>query len=80
MERIALNLPEFIGHFLCPTNSGKVHPPVDHGDDELGYAFDAALGSRCAAARPYIDHYEDMTYEAEVELQTKRGATSGGCG
>lgn len=56
------------------------HPRIDAGDDELGYAFDAALGARYPAAQPYIDHYEDMEYEAKVELKMKRGASGGGCG
>lgn len=50
-----------------------------HEPDALAYRFDAALGSRYPAANPNPDVFE-MDYEPVVEMQVKRGPTSGGCG
>ena len=47
--------------------------------DSLGYRFDAALGSRYPAADPNPDVFE-LEYTPVVELKSKRGPTSGGCG
>ena len=49
------------------------------GDDQLCYIFDSALGSRYAAAEPDPEAHE-LTYTPKVQLQIKRGPTSGGCG
>lgn len=56
------------------------YPPIDVKDDELSYAFTAALGARYFVARPHIDSYEHLEFEKKVELDTKRGPASGGCG
>lgn len=55
------------------------NPPRDAGDDELKYAFSAALGSRYVESQPHIDQYE-FVYEPKVKIQAKRGPLSGGCG
>lgn len=47
--------------------------------DQLGYRFDAALGSRYPAADPNPDVFA-LEYTGVVELQIKRGPSSGGCG
>jgi rhodanese-related sulfurtransferase len=49
------------------------------GDDQLCYIFDSALGSRYSAAEPDPEAHE-LTYTPKVQLQIKRGPTSGGCG
>jgi rhodanese-related sulfurtransferase len=49
------------------------------GDDQLCYIFDSALGSRYSAAEPDPEAHE-LTYTPKVQLQVKRGPTSGGCG
>ncbi len=48
-------------------------------DDQLCYIFDAALGSRYAAADP-DPHAQELEYTPKVKLEIKRGPTSGGCG
>ena len=52
---------------------------TDHADDALGYTFVSALGSRYPAADPNPDVFQ-LEYTEKVELQVKRGPTSGGCG
>ena len=49
------------------------------GDDQLHYVFDTALGARYPAAEPEPEQFE-LEYTPKVELQQKRGPTSGGCG
>lgn len=52
---------------------------VGAGSDELCYIFDAAIGSRNAAAGP-DPHAQELIYTPKVELELKRAPTSGGCG
>lgn len=52
---------------------------TSHSPDSLAYRFDAVLGSRYPAANPNPDVFE-LEFEPVVELQIKRGPTSGGCG
>lgn len=52
---------------------------VSHAEDQLGYRFDLALGARYAAADPNPDMFP-IEYTPKVQLQVKRGPTSGGCG
>lgn len=47
--------------------------------DWLGYRFDLALGARYPAADPNPDVFQ-LEYTPKVQLQVKRGPTSGGCG
>jgi rhodanese-related sulfurtransferase len=54
-----------------------VEGPV--GEDELRYAFSAALGSRYSCSEPDPDHYE-LEYEQRLKLEIKRGPMGGGCG
>jgi hypothetical protein len=49
------------------------------GDDQLAYAFTAALGSRYDAANPNPDAFT-LEYVPKVTLSVGRGATGGGCG
>ncbi len=49
------------------------------GQDQLQFAFDAALGSRHAAAEP-DPHQFELNFVPKVELELKRAPTSGGCG
>lgn len=49
------------------------------GDDNLVYAFNAALGARYTVAEPDPHQYE-LEYVPKVKLETKRAPTSGGCG
>ncbi|MFW5709437.1 MAG: YeeE/YedE thiosulfate transporter family protein [Chloroflexota bacterium] len=52
---------------------------ASYEEDSLAYRFPSALGSRYPAADPNPDVF-DIEYNPVVELQTKRGPTSGGCG
>jgi rhodanese-related sulfurtransferase len=49
-------------------------------EDRLDFMFDTALGSRHPVANPHIEHGEEPEYESKVVLQSKRAASSGGCG
>jgi 3-mercaptopyruvate sulfurtransferase SseA len=55
------------------------HAPISADDDHLKYAFSAALGARYPAARPPADAVTPE-FEPKVKLQTRRGASGGGCG
>lgn len=55
------------------------HPQRPAGEDELRYTFVSAMGARYAAAHPNANAYE-LEYTPKVELQARRGPTSGGCG
>ena len=57
-----------------------VHPHIDAGEDRLCYGFDAALGSRYAAAQPSAALLEALTFQEKVILKSAGGPASGGCG
>ena len=50
------------------------------GDDKLGYIFPAALGSKYESCDPNPQEYEELEFEAKIELQLKRDKSGGGCG
>ncbi|MCA9904804.1 MAG: YeeE/YedE family protein [Anaerolineae bacterium] len=50
-----------------------------HEDEQLGYTFAVALGSRNPAANPNPDMFP-IEYTPRIQLELKRGPTSGGCG
>ncbi len=50
------------------------------GDDQLAYAFPAALGARYDAADPNPAAFAGLEYTPKVTLSVGRGATGGGCG
>jgi rhodanese-related sulfurtransferase len=50
------------------------------GDDQLGYIFPAAYGSRYESCSPDPIEYEDLEFEAKIILQLKRDKSGGGCG
>ena len=52
---------------------------VGGADDELKYAFTLALGARHLSSMPSIEAHE-LEYTSKVVMETKRAATSGGCG
>ncbi len=55
--------------------------PLDHaGDDELGYAFKAALGSRYPSCAPDPIAHEHLEFDPRIVLQLKRDKSGGGCG
>lgn len=55
-------------------------PKPDADDDELGYLFPAALGSRYESCSPNPIEYEKLEFEAKIQLQLKRDKSGGGCG
>lgn len=50
-----------------------------HENDQPAYRFDAALGSRHAAAEPNPE-MSTVDYEPKIRLELKRAPTGGGCG
>jgi rhodanese-related sulfurtransferase len=57
-----------------------LQPAPNAGDDQLGYIFPAALGSRYESCSPSPIEYEALEFEAKIILQLKRDKTGGGCG
>ncbi len=53
---------------------------ADVPQDTLAYALPSALGSRYPAANPNPDVFAGIDFEQKVELQARRGPSSGGCG
>lgn len=50
------------------------------GEDQLGYVFPAALGSKYESCDPNPVHYEELEFEAKIKLELKRDKSGGGCG
>jgi rhodanese-related sulfurtransferase len=50
------------------------------GEDQLGYIFPAALGSRYESCDPNPIEYEELEFEAKIKLELKRDKSGGGCG
>ena len=50
------------------------------GNDQLGYIFPAALGSRYESCDPDPVQYEELEFVAKIRLQLKRDKSGGGCG
>ena len=57
-----------------------LQPAPNAGDDQLGYVFPAALGSRYESCDPDPIEYEKLEFEAKIKLQLKRDKSGGGCG
>ncbi|MBI5963704.1 MAG: YeeE/YedE family protein [Chloroflexi bacterium] len=57
-----------------------LQPAPNAGDDQLGYIFPAALGSRYESCDPNPIEYEALEFEAKIILQLKRDKSGGGCG
>ena len=57
-----------------------LQPNPNAGDDQLGYTFPAALGSRYDSCSPNPQEYEELDFEAKIKLQLKRDKSGGGCG
>ncbi|MBI5352551.1 MAG: YeeE/YedE family protein [Chloroflexi bacterium] len=57
-----------------------LRPNPNAGEDQLGYLFPAALGSRYDSCSPNPQEYETLEFEAKIILQLKRDKSGGGCG
>lgn len=57
-----------------------LQPAPNAGDDQLGYVFPAALGSKYESCSPDPIEYEKLEFEARIILQLKRDKSGGGCG
>jgi len=55
-------------------------PLATAGEDQLGYAFPAALGDRYKSCSPSPMEYEHLDFESRIVLQVKRDKSGGGCG
>lgn len=49
-------------------------------EDQLGYIFPAALGSKYESCDPNPIDYEELEFEAKIKLELKRDKSGGGCG
>ncbi|MFN8413125.1 MAG: YeeE/YedE thiosulfate transporter family protein [Anaerolineales bacterium] len=57
-----------------------LRPAPNASDDQLGYIFPTALGSRYESCSPNPIEYEKLEFEAKIKLQLKRDKSGGGCG
>jgi rhodanese-related sulfurtransferase len=57
-----------------------LRPNPHAGDDQLGYIFPAALGSRYESCSPNPIEYEKLEFVEKIKLQLKRDKSGGGCG
>lgn len=55
-------------------------PLTNAGEDQLGYLFPAALGSRYKSCSPSPIEYEKLDFKSRIVLQLKRDKSGGGCG
>ena len=55
-------------------------PATSVTDDQLGYIFPAALGSKYESCDPNPQAYEELDFVAKIKLQLKRDKSGGGCG
>jgi rhodanese-related sulfurtransferase len=62
------------------TEEDALRPNPNAGDDQLGYLFPAALGSRYESCSPSPIEYENLEFEEKIKLQLKRDKSGGGCG
>lgn len=70
-----------VNNWIAFFGSKEPHRINPHaGDDQLGYLFPAALGSRYESCSPSPIEYENLTFEAKIKLQLKRDKSGGGCG
>ncbi|WKZ38180.1 MAG: YeeE/YedE thiosulfate transporter family protein [Anaerolineales bacterium] len=68
----------WIAFFGTEEDALRLNPNA--GDDELGYLFPAALGSRYESCSPSPIQYENLEFEEKIKLQLKRDKSGGGCG
>ena len=61
-------------------NDKALQADPNAGDDQLGYIFPAALGSRYESCSPDPIEYEKLEFEQKIILQLKRDKSGGGCG
>ncbi|MCB1600974.1 MAG: YeeE/YedE thiosulfate transporter family protein [Lysobacterales bacterium] len=57
-----------------------LQPVASAADDELGYVFKAALGSRYPSCAPDPIENEHLEFDPRIVLQLKRDKSGGGCG
>lgn len=71
-----------INHWIEVFGAGDTSykPLANVGDDQLRYAFPAALGSRYKSCAPSPIEYEKLEVQARIVLQLKRDKSGGGCG
>jgi hypothetical protein len=62
------------------TEEDALRPNPQAGDDQLGYLFPAALGSRYESCSPNPIEYENLEFVEKIKLELKRDKSGGGCG
>jgi len=70
----------WIAFFGKEDESLKVEVNPNAGDDQLKYVFPVALGNRYKSCSPNPVEYEELEFEAKIQLQLKRDKSGGGCG
>lgn len=61
-------------------DDAALQPLAGAGDDQLRYAFSAALGDRYKSCSPDPRHHEHLEFQPRIVLQLKRDKSGGGCG
>ncbi len=70
-----------VNNWIAFFGAEEAHQPNPNaGDDQLGYTFPVALGSRYESCSPNPQEYEDLEFVAKIKLQLKRDKSGGGCG
>jgi len=71
-----------INHWIATFGGedARLLPLANAGDDQLRYAFGAALGSRYKSCAPSPMEYEHLAFEPRIVMQLKRDKSGGGCG
>jgi rhodanese-related sulfurtransferase len=69
-----------INNWIAFFGESEGFQPVFLGEDQLGYIFPAALGSRYESCDPNPIEYEELDFEAKIRLELKRDKSGGGCG
>jgi len=71
-----------VNHWIAFFGSSDetLQPSMNPAPDQLAYIFPAALGDRYESCDPSPIEYEELDFEAKIQLQLKRDKSGGGCG
>ncbi len=71
-----------VNEWIATFGAGEadIRPVPVAGDDQLRYAFPAALGDRYKSCSPNPIEYERLDFKPRIVLQLRRDKSGGGCG
>jgi rhodanese-related sulfurtransferase len=62
------------------TDDEPLQPALNPAPDQLAFIFPAALGDAYESCDPSPIEYENLEFEAKIQLELKRDKSGGGCG